>query len=714
MLTFILCVILCTDCFSQGFSISSQKSGKIIIKHEIKEKSPLLSSYSTYILIPKDAKNLSVCSKQLPQKNISYSVLNIRDCNIILLNIIPYHHDSISKSKSIIKDIEIEISFQSDNYKYIEERYRNREWDDIIKGIVLNPEFIDDFDYDEQLKKIQNNKQKGCQYLIISSNDDGIKQWADTLSRFRNEQGILTEVIKVNEIGENLPVVIRDFLKDIYNNWDLVPSAVLLLGDYSDNQDEGITSFYLKDHPEYNLRYYSDNKFIDFNNDNLPEMSISRLPAADAEQAELMVKKTIRYECEPSANPGYYHNPVTAMGFEESRWFQLCSEIIAGYFETKGKEPKRLNAVNTGTPDSIWSSGENTDDIINYFGSNGLNYIPDNLKHLKDWDSDERDISDAINEGTFIVQHRDHGTFQNWSNPYFSNHEINKLENKDLSFIMSANCQTGDFSYGEGDNDCFAERFLRVKNGAVGVIAASQYSYSFVNDTYVWGFYDYLWNDFMPTYGSNDISFKYPSFANVYGKFFLKQSTWPYISIHKDVTYNLFHYFGDSYLQLNTEMPKEIEISYPKEILSNCETFSICKDDDVRVAFSIDGEIIATSFDSDSIINIRPLYKEGKIKVVATKQDHYRHEGYIEVKSFISEDEIEIYPNPAKDILFVESKGIKVIEIYSSLGQKIMEISNDEDSERIVINCGDLKKGLFHLQIIYEDKRVGRSFIVTD
>ena len=43
----------------------------------------------------------------------------------------------------------------------------------------------------------------------------------------------------------------------------------------------------------------------------------------------LMVKKTIRYERFPSTNPNYYNRPVTAAGFEENRWFQLCSEVIA-------------------------------------------------------------------------------------------------------------------------------------------------------------------------------------------------------------------------------------------------------------------------------------------------------------------------------------------------------------------------------------------------
>ena len=560
-----------------------------------------------------------------------------------------------------------------------------------------------------QLPKVKS--QQLPSYLIVTPDDEGIRQWADTLARFRNEQGILTEVLSLNEIGENLPIGLRNYFKKLSDDNHQL-SAILLFGDYSTDASKGISSFYLNNHPDYNTRYLADNQFVDFDNDNLPDICIARMPAANAQQAELMVKKTMRYEREPSTNPEYYKRPVTAMGFEKNRWFQLCSEIIAGYFDSKGRSTRRLNSINEGVPDSAWSSNENTDDIIEYFGPDGLNYIPSDIRHISDWNATHSDISSAINEGCFLVQHRSHGTFQTWDNPDFSNTEINELNNEDLTFIMSANCQTGDYSFGEGDNDCFAERFLRTENGAVAIVAASQISYSFVNDTYVWGFYDYLWNDFMPDYGNNDIDFKYPAFANVYGKYFLKQSNWPYISAHKEVTYNLFHYFGDAFLQLNTEMPQEIDIKYPKEILTNTSSFHISKEEKTRVAFSVDGELIATSFGDDTLINIRPFYKEGKIKVVATKQDHFRHEGYINVKSKLNEDEILIYPNPATDIAIIESKGIKQIDIYNNLGQKLKGIKNYNNAERIQINCGALKKGLFHLHIIYEDKRVRRSFVV--
>ena len=97
---------------------------------------------------------------------------------------------------------------------------------------------------------------------------------------------------------------------------------------------------------------------------------------------------------------------------------------------------------------------------------------------------------------------------------------------------------------------------------------------------------------------------------------------------------------------------------------------------------------------------------------MATKQDHYRHEDYIEIRSKLSNDDLNIFPNPTKDVLFVEGKGIINIEVYNNLGQKLMEINNDGVNERVEINCNMLKKGLFHLHIIYEDRRVGKTFIV--
>ncbi len=632
----------------------------------------------------------------------------VRGFNSILLNVSPFQYNPIRKTLKVIYDINLRISFQNNDNQYGNERLRSYEWDEILKNIVLNPEMINDFDYDRYFDNVK-DKDKSCEYLIITPDNEDIRQWADSIARYRNEQGIMTKVINIKDIKENKPLIIRDYLKNIYDNWDLVPSSVLIFGDYNNDMSKGVTSFYLNDHPEVNLKYLTDNKLVDFNNDNLPEMNIARLTVADAEDAELMFRKLVSYENNPSVNPHYYNRPVTAMGFQESRWFQLCSEIIAGYFSKNGREPIHLNAVYEGNPDSVWSTAPNTSSLIEYFGPDGLSYIPSNIRHLQEWNAGQEDLLKAINEGTFLVQHRDHGNHQNWGEPYFSNNDIDRLNNEDLTFVMSANCKTGNFNFGNGlAHDCFAERFLRSKNGAIAVVAASEVSYSFVNDTYVWGYYDYLWNDFIPSFRDKDNTFKYPSFANVYAKYFLKQSSWPYINDYKDITYNLFHYFGDAYLQLNTAMHKEIEISYPDSITSACNSFIINKDGDTRVAFSVDGKIIARSYDDDSIISFTPQISGKKIKVVATRQDHYRHEGYIDVVSYLSDEELKVYPNPTDGKIFIEGKDIRNIVIYNSLGQILYQYDNIGSilSEKIEINCEHIKEKLLHLSITYLDGRV--------
>ena len=81
------------------------------------------------------------------------------------------------------------------------------------------------------------------------------------------------------------------------------------------------------------------------------------------------------------------------------------------------------------------------------------------------------------------------------------------------------------------------------------------------------------------------------------------------------------------------------------------------------------------------------------------------------MKSILTNDDLNIYPNPTKDILFVESKGINKIEVYNSLGQMLMEFNNNASDEKISIDCSTLKNGLFHLHIIYEDKIVSKSFV---
>lgn len=567
---------------------------------------------------------------------------------------------------------------------------------------------------------IDDTRRDGCDYLIITPDDTLIKSWADTLRNFREEQGIITKVLTMSEVSVNHPDSLRTFLRHTQQEWNPAPVAVLLLGDYDSDPAKGITSFALTNHPEGQAYepYLADNRIVDFTSDALPDMVIARMPAANGDEAQLMVQKTIEYERHPYDDEYYYNHPVTAMGYQRSRWFQLCTEIIAGYLEQQGKDVIHINAIHQGRPDSVWSTGQRTDDVLSYFGPDGLGYIPATMSHLTDWNGDADNITQALEDGTYLFIHRDHGTFQTWGEPYFSNSLINSLNNEKLSFIMSANCQTGDFSHGDGGSDCLAERFLRSQHGAVGVIAASQLSYSYVNDTYVWGFFDYLYPDFMPDYGPQSFDFKYPAFANAYGKYYLQQSTFPYNASYKPVTYNLFHYFGDAFLQLNSEVPQHLTVMHPESIYPSDTHITVQADEGAIIALSVDNQLIARGkSNGDAMIFSFPLpFNEGAVvKVVTTKQEFYRYESAIPVTGNIGVGEIygyndfKVYPNPTDNTLYIEGHHIHSVKIINVLGQEILSMTASND-DVVQIDCTDLTSGMYFIMISC-DKTVTKRFI---
>ena len=194
----------------QVINITSQDENLIISNHTLNLKNKL-SSHSNFILLPNDAQpNVKlVCSEK--QNNINYEtqILNIRGYQLLLINI--YDYDNIF-------DFDIKIKYNTRNASYGDKRFRNKEWDNIIRSIALNPEVIEDFDYDSNVKNILDNNLEGCEYLIVTPNNDEISRWADTLARFRNEQGILTKVVNFNEIGDNYPLNIKNYFNDIYKN----------------------------------------------------------------------------------------------------------------------------------------------------------------------------------------------------------------------------------------------------------------------------------------------------------------------------------------------------------------------------------------------------------------------------------------------------------------------------------------------------------------
>ena len=560
---------------------------------------------------------------------ITSSPTKIRDVDVAIVSVTPFQYNPVTKELIVTRHLDLEVVFEGGDGNFGgDPRYRNPAWDHIIRDMVINEDILPDADYQSFIRESVARRDTGCEYLIITPDNPDFIQLADSIKLFRNQQGILTDVKTVTECGGNTQTAIRNYIRNAYNNWDIPVAAVLLLGDHNADGTQGIVSYSMNNHPHsgYNP-YISDNKYGDINGDHLPEIVLGRITGRNYEELYHMINKDLQAERNPSTNPHFYDKPITAMGFQLERWFQLCSEIVNGFWEYElGKHPVRVNAIYEGTPGSRWSTYENTNSVVNYFGPNGLGYIPQNMSHLTDWDGNGNDINEAVNAGAFMLQHRDHGAEELWGEPSYSIGYIKRLVNHDLTFVMSNNCLTGRFNY-SGVDGCFAEAFHRHQYGALGIIAATQVSYSFVNDVYVWGAYDNMWPEFMPTFGTqHPVDFILPAYGNASGKYFLQQSNWTDDGV-KEITYYLFHHHGDVYMNLYTEMPQNLDVTMIPVVVGGDTQFQITATEGATICLTNNGNIvgIATATGQQQTITVTPQNAGDELLLTVTKQNYYRY-----------------------------------------------------------------------------------------
>ncbi len=562
--------------------------------------------------------------------------MKIRGVDVVMLGISPFQYNPVTKQLIVYRDLKIEVTFEGGTNHVGDDRLRSRWWDPIVEDAVLNPNSLPVMDYS---KKPVNSKSPDYEYIIIIPDNPVFAQWADTIKNWRTLQGIRTGIVTTTEIGGNTTAAIKNYVSDAYNNWDIPPAAVLLLADYSTGT-AGITS-YLYTHPAGYPNFASDNYFADVTGDDLPDVVFARITANDASQLQVMISKFMNNERNPPTDPAFYNHPITALGWQTERWFQICSEVIGGFWRNaQGKDPVRINAVYIGDPTSDpWSTATNTSTVVSYFGPSGLNYITSTPQGIGGFSGGTpTGVVNAINNGSFMLQHRDHGSYTGWGEPAFTSSYISSLTNVNnkLPFIFSINCETGAF---HNSSECFAEKFHRYtyngqNSGALGLIAATEVSYSFVNDAFVWGLFDNMWPNFMPAYGTNPPSRDIlPAFGNAAGKYFLYQTSWPYNTGDKLVTYRLFHHHGDAFMTVYSEVPQNLTVTHDPVLLSGVTTFTVNADAGSFIALTVNGEIIGTVDGTGSPVNISigPQIPGNDMIVTVTKQNYYRYSASVQI-----------------------------------------------------------------------------------
>ena len=592
-------------------------------------------------------KDMSVYAKNAlyPENPFIVGSSYIRGVDAVTVSITPFQYNPVTKDLIVYSNVELSLSYEGGNGHFGEDRLRSPYWDPILAAELMNYDQLPVIDYEARMQQWLRDGENGAEYLIITPNNDAWASYAQQLKEFRMQQGIITEVYRIDQMPATTTNEMKTWFHNAYNTWDIAPVAVCMLGDHNTNMAQGIPAE-TTSHP-YSGTCITDNFYADaVGNDNLPDMVFCRLVAQDATELPVFVSKQIDYETTPNMTAAFYQSPVTALGWQTERWFQLCSEVFGGYMRAHSYTPQRINCIYQGTPGSTWSSNQNTSMVTSYFGPNGRNYIPASPSELGGWTGGTpQQVVDAVNAGTFWVQHRDHGLDEGWGEPAVRNQHVDQMNNVGkLPFVMSINCQTGMFNYTGSNGNCFTEKWMRrtyngQNAGAVGVLSPTEVSYSFVNDAFVWGVYDLFDGDFMPDYGpfAANTGNWMPAFGNVAGKYFLAQSSWPSNPGSKDITYTMFTAHCDAFLRIFTQVPQTMAVNHQNVQLAGLNTFQVTAPAGTTIALTkgtgANLEIVAVAAATGSVqsIQIPPQVPPTVLKLTVTGQNYLRYEANIDV-----------------------------------------------------------------------------------
>jgi len=496
----------------------------------------------------------------------------LRGVDVIHLGISPVQFNPVTREIAVHRQFDIDIRFEGGNGHFGDDRLRSPYWDPILRNNILNHESLEPIDYEARMQRWTQERLTGCEYLIITPDNDAFYSAGKQLADYRTKQGILSKAMRVTETEAVDHLTLRQWIRTIYNNWDIVPAAICLIGESGTDLQQYVPG-YTTLHPKDNF-ITSDNPYADVNDDRLPDICFSRILAQNESELPVFIGKIMEYEyTDPVTDLYYYSHPLTAAGWENNKWFQIAIATISGYLTQHGKTPERINEIYSGDLGSNWSTAPGTASVVSYFGPDGVGYIPATPGELGGWTGGTADqVIRAINHGAYLIQHRDHGWNTKWYQPEIYTTDFGDINNVGkMSYLISVNCRTGMY---DASAVSFIETLARMTRdgqnaGIVGAVGPVGQTYSYANDIFLWGLWDLFDPTFLPEYGpyADHTDEWMPSFACVAGKYFLETQAFPSTDDNmRTTTYNTFHTFGDAFQRIFTEVPQAITATHDAEI----------------------------------------------------------------------------------------------------------------------------------------------------
>jgi len=503
-------------------------------------------------------------------------------------------------------------------------------------------------------RSVKERQQKSgtVEYLIITA--DEFLEEIEPLAAWKRRKGYEVDVVPTSVTGPAAADVLG-YLQGVY---DTTPSLtyVLLVGDQPQIPGYPVSP------DAYGGAFVSDLPYTLLDGtDYLPDVVLGRISVETEAQCTTVVDKILAYDRTPVA-ADWYNDFLLAAYLQDyddnncraDRWFfETGTHVMHFMRDTVG-----AGIYTAATTDSL-SCDPYRFRIDSYPHRPPLPDPADYTVPAADAalftnkPTSTQDVIDAINAGVALVQHRDHGGEDGWGEPPFTNDNIYAdLSNGNRTpVVFSINCLTGKFDHG---SPCFAEAFLRqTGGGAVGLVAATEVSYSGWNDLLTHGLYDSFWNDYDTEGGGNSYLHSWrPAEALMYAKYYMYY--WEGDGVETMYEFRLFQWFGDPEMMLRLGPQTAPVVSHAAIQPVGMEWVTVtCAVDGAQVAVSEEGVLLGrgtvTGGTVDVTLNPAPVTPT-TLDVVVTGRNLIPYEGSITVEWDACDDMPAAQTDPASAV----------------------------------------------------------------
>lgn len=506
----------------------------------------------------------------------------LRGIRVGSLVINPVSYNAKSNTIRVFNDIEVEINFEGADFAETERMLVNTYssyFDIVYKQMFNYRQIMDVYDDHPDLMAYP------VHMIVITPADfvSALQPWLD----WKIQKGFDVQVHTTAQAGGNYNAI-RTYVQNLYNtgvSQGATPTFLILVGDTGQipgtngSQTSKVTDLY----------------YGSVDNDYFPDMYYSRMSAENTTQLTAIVNKILQYEQYTMPDPSYLSKTTLIAGWD-NYWTAYVGAPTINYATT-----------------------------YYYNTTHGFTQVNSHVNQ-----SQYNGCYNSLNTGVGFVNYTAHGDNQEWSNPNFTNSNVNQLSNANKYFLAMGNCcLSGNFGYNQ---PCYGEAMIRAENkGAYSYIGSCPYTYWYedyyfgvgatntfnstpnINNTQT-GVYDAVWMD--NTYNTVSSMTFLGNIAVCYAHANNYQT-----SINVTYYWQAYHVLGDGSIMPYRVQPSVNTVSHATEFPAGATSFTVNAEAGSYVGISQNNVLLGAALvpEAGSVnVPVTPV-TTGQVKIVVTK-----------------------------------------------------------------------------------------------